>query len=947
MESLAILSSTLENVISPVVYYLITLLAIQAAFFIANEHWRRGLSPYASKFVISFGAIGGFRILILFLVAFDSSGRFPLELVMGVISLGFLAWTFSPHLNNRPSQANLLLIIHTALAFMLLGIDIFVEINLHGIWYIWQIGLSLLTFVSTLLMFGHAPFVAMVGVLVLLVGSLSQPLIGPDFMTSLSNPVVIRLSEIIAYIILGVAVYWEMISSLNLYSQNLKFLSDSTHTQIQELTSLFEATKNITAVLDLAQVLDGATKGVVEALNVDQCTIIMPEENEPNQLRLMAIYNRHKASRGAVVTFPAKDQRAIKYAMERGHAVSIDEKRAANKTEIKLLFAMMGADEDLGPILIQPLISKEKSIGVLVIGNAHSKRPFENVEARFIETMANQITIAIENARTYQNQLTKVQQLAWTLRNQEQEAERSRAAMIAEISKSRESVTLMSQRLQEQEALARKIQKELTDYQQLIIQLNNQYKTAHESFKQLSAENQRLLSSSEARQKQDDILQKAEEKIHTLTNRVQKLELEASEAHKLQEALTIAQERSRKLTLALRRSRAKAQAANAMPTSLTNPKHNPELESLSFGLIISDETGKINRINEATANLLKISTPNLIGHHLTTLTSNPNWQIAVEKLISASENPISTNLNINQNIIKATISPITDPNHQVNGYIILLYDATAEFEHQQSRDEFVASLSQELRTPMTSIAGYMDLLSSESVGVLEDMQRKFLQRINANIERMNGMLDDLVGVTTIDAGRLDLAPAQLNMAEAIEDAIIGAKAQIQEKDIQIQLNLPDKIPPVEADPYWIQQILQNLLSNAIQSTPVGGLINVSAAITTQSQASTPLTYIDNKRRWLKVSIMDSGGGIAEKDHSRVFDPAYKADTPLIQGIGDTGVGLSIVKHLIEAHQGEVWFETEMGVGSTFYFTLLISDYLDDPWDELDIPPLDLHSPNRT
>jgi signal transduction histidine kinase len=130
-----------------------------------------------------------------------------------------------------------------------------------------------------------------------------------------------------------------------------------------------------------------------------------------------------------------------------------------------------------------------------------------------------------------------------------------------------------------------------------------------------------------------------------------------------------------------------------------------------------------------------------------------------------------------------------------------------------------------------------------------------------------------------------------------------------------------------------------LLSNAIKCTPVGGTIEISAAQYTEGNEDAT----EEETQFLQVSLSDSGGGIAEKDLERVFERFYRAERPLIEGLGETGVGLAIVKSLVEAHGGRVWVESEIGDGSTFHFLLPVSDQFDDPWLELDIPPLDLNS----
>ncbi len=175
------------------------------------------------------------------------------------------------------------------------------------------------------------------------------------------------------------------------------------------------------------------------------------------------------------------------------------------------------------------------------------------------------------------------------------------------------------------------------------------------------------------------------------------------------------------------------------------------------------------------------------------------------------------------------------------------------------------------------------------------------------------------------------------MAEVIEDSIIGARAQLEEKELVLELNLPEQMPPVEADTDCAHQILTNLLGNATKCSPVGSTIMVSAQIYDEESGNPEETP------YLKVSIRDSGGGITPEDQDRVFDRFYRADSPLINGLGETGVGLAIVKSLVEAHGGRVWVESEIGVGSTFSFLLPISQGYNDPWMEVDVPPLDLGS----
>ncbi len=227
--------------------------------------------------------------------------------------------------------------------------------------------------------------------------------------------------------------------------------------------------------------------------------------------------------------------------------------------------------------------------------------------------------------------------------------------------------------------------------------------------------------------------------------------------------------------------------------------------------------------------------------------------------------------------------------------------------------DLMLGMVQELRTPMTSIVGYVDLMLNESAGILGEMQRKFLQRVSANITRLAAMIEDLAQITFLDAGRFTLTPEPVDVIGLIEDAITGASTQLREKGLTVQLDLDDDITPIRADRDAISQIIGQLLTNAYLASPPGSEMTVTAHRQASADEHSPAKIL--------ISIGDRGGGIAPEDQARVFVRKYKAENPLIQGLGDTGVGLAIAKALVEAHGGEIWLESRLGTGSTFSFTL--------------------------
>lgn len=225
--------------------------------------------------------------------------------------------------------------------------------------------------------------------------------------------------------------------------------------------------------------------------------------------------------------------------------------------------------------------------------------------------------------------------------------------------------------------------------------------------------------------------------------------------------------------------------------------------------------------------------------------------------------------------------------------------------------EIIASLSQELRQPMSAIVGYSELLLGESVGILGALQRKFLERIKASCERMQNLLNDLINITDIDSGTLQLMPESVDMLNVIEDAIMSCGAQFREKGINLRLDVADSLPSLSADRDALRQIVLHLLSNA------GNASGVEGEVLLRVREEVSPAYNGHPSSAVLIAVRDSGGGIAPADQPRVFNRFWRADAPLIAGLGETGVGLSVAKALVEAHGGRIWFTTEPGKGSTF------------------------------
>jgi len=224
--------------------------------------------------------------------------------------------------------------------------------------------------------------------------------------------------------------------------------------------------------------------------------------------------------------------------------------------------------------------------------------------------------------------------------------------------------------------------------------------------------------------------------------------------------------------------------------------------------------------------------------------------------------------------------------------------------------EVIASISQELRQPMSSIVGYTDLLLGESVGILGALQRKFIERIKASTVRIGSLVDDLIRITNLETVKMEFKAESIDLNLIIDNAMVYTSSQIREKNITLRLDIPETAPRIQTNRDALQQIFIHLFQNATAATHAEGIITLRIQ-----------NLDESNMHYLSIQVTDTGGGIASDDIPRVFTRRYRVDQSLIQGLGDTGVGLSIAKVLVEAQGGRMWVETKAGLGCTFSILL--------------------------
>lgn len=249
--------------------------------------------------------------------------------------------------------------------------------------------------------------------------------------------------------------------------------------------------------------------------------------------------------------------------------------------------------------------------------------------------------------------------------------------------------------------------------------------------------------------------------------------------------------------------------------------------------------------------------------------------------------------------------------------------ATSEY-----KSEFLAKMSHELRTPLNSIVGYSELLLQGIYGPLNDRQVDRLGKIHRNGRDLLALINDILDLSKIEAGRLELTPQYVSLQEEIEGLIGTIEPLAQEKGLELTSAVEEALPALYADPLRIRQILTNLLSNAIKFTRQGGVSlearRVEVAGGRSPQVDLPIQGWLSDGQWTLITVTDTGIGIAPEDHAHIFDEFRQVDNSSTREFGGTGLGLAITKRLVEMHGGRIWLKSAIGAGSTFFVALPIS-----------------------
>lgn len=344
------------------------------------------------------------------------------------------------------------------------------------------------------------------------------------------------------------------------------------------------------------------------------------------------------------------------------------------------------------------------------------------------------------------------------------------------------------------------------------------------------------------------------------------------------------------------------------------------LGSIGDGVVATDKNGAIIFVNKAAQEMIAWD-ESMIGQRLgdvSLLSDETGKHVSIEKhplhlCLTKRKKIISTNYHfVKKDQINLAVYISAMPiflKDKVIGAIEVFRDITQEKEIDRIKSEFVFLASHQLRTPLSTINWYVEMLMSGDAGPINEDQKNYLKEVYQGNQRMVEMVNDLLNVSRLDLGTLAVQLVPVDLKSLIEDEIKANLPTIEDKKMITNCEVNAEIKGVETDIKMLKMLLQNLITNAIKYTPEGGKIDIKVVP-------------QGKKEYL-LSVADNGYGIPEASKEKIFTKLYRADNVMAKEITGTGLGLYMVKSIVEKLQGKIWFESQVDKGTTFFVSFPI------------------------
>lgn len=348
--------------------------------------------------------------------------------------------------------------------------------------------------------------------------------------------------------------------------------------------------------------------------------------------------------------------------------------------------------------------------------------------------------------------------------------------------------------------------------------------------------------------------------------------------------------------------------ANALArVQAESSKNQAILESIADGVVVFDNAGHVIVANYAISELLGQLPGEIVGYDVQTLVgdnlSSEDRDTLIHFVCDEHDEYAPVKFLWGSKTLSVSFAAVRDEHGDVTGTVVVFRDYTREAEVERMKSAFVSMASHELRTPLNAILGYGDMLKEEVDGPLNDEQNNTIRRIIANGRRMLGLVNNLLDQAAIEAGRITMNASRFDPRTLITDIHSMMSVLAEQKHLTFECTVDDDIPPIlVSDPHRLQQILINLVGNAVKFTDKG---HINVRIKRHDAA-----------HWA-LEVEDTGAGIPHAAQHYIFEPFRQVDDPLTRHHSGSGLGLSIVKQLVNLLGGDITLTSEVGVGSTF------------------------------
>jgi len=331
------------------------------------------------------------------------------------------------------------------------------------------------------------------------------------------------------------------------------------------------------------------------------------------------------------------------------------------------------------------------------------------------------------------------------------------------------------------------------------------------------------------------------------------------------------------------------------------------------GLIMYDTYGKIQIINEALKEFLDIKQKDIQSRYITEILNDPSLENLHKIFKAERKKERATEIEILKpikRVLQIFVLPITGVGQDIIGFINVIHDITREKAIEKIKTEFVSIAAHQLRTPLSAIKWSLKMVLEGDAGPLTKEQSEFLEQSYQSNERIIRLINDLLNVARIEEGKFLYEFSEIQLEDLIENVVSDLRLLAEQKNIKIKIHkLDKKTPKAKIDSSKMRLALQNVIDNAVKYTPPNGKVDI---------------FVKYAAPNLEITVKDTGIGISEEQTVRVFTKFFRTDNAMKMETEGSGLGLFIVKNIIEYHKGKIWFESEINKGTTFHIAIPIN-----------------------